>query len=44
MLTRYRPGDRVRVELLRNGNPRQVMVTLGSLTRLTGFRPGRFLP
>jgi putative serine protease PepD len=32
LLTRYRPGDRVKVELLRNGNPREVLVTLGTLT------------
>ena len=31
VLTRYLPGDRVKVELLRDGNPRQVLVTLGSL-------------
>ena len=30
-LTSYRPGDRVQVELLRNGNPRQVVATLGNL-------------
>jgi S1-C subfamily serine protease len=32
VLTGYRPGDRVKVELLRNGNPREVLVTLGHLT------------
>ena len=31
LLTRYRPGDRVKVELLRNGNPREVLVTLDTL-------------
>lgn len=31
MLISYRPGDRLKVELLRNGNPREVMVKLGSL-------------
>jgi S1-C subfamily serine protease len=30
-LTRYRPGDRVKVEFLRKGNPREVLVTLGTL-------------
>jgi S1-C subfamily serine protease len=30
-LTQYRPGDRVRVEVLRQGNPREVIATLGSL-------------
>jgi putative serine protease PepD len=30
-LINYRPGEKVKVELLRNGNPREVMVTLGSL-------------
>jgi S1-C subfamily serine protease len=32
VLTRYQPGDRVQVELLRGGNPREVMATLGSLS------------
>jgi len=32
VLTRYPPGNRVTVELLRNGNPREVVVTLGSLS------------
>jgi len=32
LLARYQPEDRVKVELLRNGNPREVLVTLGSLT------------
>jgi len=27
----YRPGERATVEVLRNGNPRQVSVKLGSL-------------
>jgi len=27
----YRPGERVRVELLRDGNPREVIATLGTL-------------
>jgi len=31
VLVIYRPGERVRVEVLRNGNPRQVTATLGSL-------------
>jgi putative serine protease PepD len=30
-LVGYRPGEHVTVEVLRNGNPRQVMVKLGSL-------------
>ena len=32
LLAGYQPGDRVKVEFLRNGNPREVLVTLGSLT------------
>jgi S1-C subfamily serine protease len=32
VLTRYLPGNRVKVELLRNGSPREVLVTLGNLT------------
>jgi putative serine protease PepD len=28
----FRPGDQVKVELLRNGNPREVLATLGSLS------------
>ncbi len=28
-LTQYRPGDRVKVEVLRQGNPREVIATLG---------------
>ncbi len=32
VLTRYQPGDRVKVELLRDGNPREVLVTLGNLS------------
>ncbi len=31
-LITFRPGERVSVEVLRNGNPRQVRVTLGSLS------------
>jgi S1-C subfamily serine protease len=31
-LVSYRPGQQVRVEILRNGNPRQLTVKLGSLT------------
>jgi S1-C subfamily serine protease len=31
VLTRYQPGDRVKVELLRDGNPREILVTLASL-------------
>src|SRR5215467_7124002 len=31
LLVIYRPGERVKVEVLRNGNPRQVTATLGSL-------------
>jgi len=30
-LAGYRPGERVRVEVLRDGNPREFIVTLGSL-------------
>jgi putative serine protease PepD len=30
-LIQYRPGDKVKVEILRHGNPRQVTVTLGTL-------------
>jgi len=32
VLTIYAPGDKVAVEVMRNGKPRQVKVTLGSLT------------
>jgi len=28
----FRPGERVKVEVLRNGNPRAVVAALGSLT------------
>jgi len=31
VLVQYRPGDKVKVEILRHGNPRQLTVTLGTL-------------
>ncbi|MGI9008931.1 MAG: S1C family serine protease [Streptosporangiaceae bacterium] len=44
LLVDFRPGQRVKVELLRGGNPRQVMVRLGSLTSPPVPRRGRPAP